>query len=51
MLYAYEGGVQKYKGELVTDRNDDMIRAINLPPQGFSYNHDLLRQFSGLQID
>lgn len=52
MVYVYEASTMIYKGELITDINDDNIRAINLPPQygGFGYDESEYRNFNNLRI-
>ncbi|GIP32659.1 hypothetical protein [Paenibacillus sp. J2TS4] len=53
MIYVYENAKLVYKGELVTDMNDDIIRVMNLPPStgGFGYDEFDYRHFDNLKIE
>lgn len=53
MIYVYQASKVIYKGELITDLNDDNIRAINVSPQdrGFGYNQSDYRFFDSLHIE
>ncbi|XID90191.1 hypothetical protein ACF3MZ_16705 [Paenibacillaceae bacterium WGS1546] len=52
-LYVYEQSKLLYKGELVTDLNDDHIHAYNLTPGsgGFGYSQMDYRHFANLEIE
>lgn len=53
LIYAFEGSELIYKGELKTDLNDDIIRAMNLAPArgGFSYDQKEYRFFDQLKVE
>ncbi|MCL6457981.1 MAG: hypothetical protein K6T85_08240 [Gorillibacterium sp.] len=51
MIYVYQKATLIYKGELVTDLNDDLIKTMNLPPStGLSYAEWEYRAFRNIQI-
>lgn len=52
MIYVYENAKLVYKGELVTDMNDDVIHVRNLPPStgGFGYDEVRYRNFDNVRI-
>ncbi|MBP1995747.1 hypothetical protein [Paenibacillus eucommiae] len=52
-IYAYEHSELIYKGELVTELNEDNIRALNLPPAhgGFGYDQLDYRRFADIAVE
>jgi hypothetical protein len=52
-IYVYEHSNLIYKGELVTDLNEDNIRAINLSPSnnGFGYGQMDYRYFTNVAVE
>lgn len=53
MIYVYQASRLLYKGELMTDLNDDNMRAMNLPPLpgGFGYSQSEYRYYDNLTIE
>lgn len=53
MIYVYQASTLLYKGELMTDLNDDNIRAMNLSPLpgGFGYSQSEYRYYDNLKIE
>lgn len=51
-VHVYAQDKLAYKGELLTDATDDLIRAYNQPPtSGYSYRYGEHRHFERLQIE
>ncbi|XEC96186.1 hypothetical protein AB6A23_06400 [Paenibacillus tarimensis] len=52
-IYVFQASELMYKGELVTDLNDDTIRAVNVPPtySGFAYDPAQYRNFADVTIE